>query len=56
MQWLHFKMKGRRHSFPFDNQREVLMMIKLQELREQIKEGLIADEKSLRGVQRQKNG
>jgi hypothetical protein len=53
--WLHFETKGRRYSFPMDNHRLVLMMRDFEEMREQLKQNVIIDEKIVRRVRSKKN-
>jgi hypothetical protein len=55
LRWLRFQTKWRRHSFPMDNHRLVLIMRDYEEMREQLKQNVILDEKKVRELQCKKN-
>jgi len=55
LRWLHFEKKGRRHSFPMDNQRIIYTMRDFEDLREQNKSSVIADEKKVRELRSKKD-
>jgi hypothetical protein len=55
LRWLRYQTKWRRHSFPMDNHRQILMMRDYEEMRDKNKTNVIIDEKKVHRVRGKKD-